>query len=62
MKYVIILCKDSTMSTNQQTHSGMAGPDNPSPKPRPEIPPVEPTPVPPSTDPIPMPPPIRAGI
>jgi hypothetical protein len=50
------------MTTNQQTKYLIAGPDNPSPKPRPEIPPVEPAPVPPTADPIPTPPPVRALI
>jgi hypothetical protein len=60
MKYVFILCKDSTMLINHLAYFSMAGEDNPSPKPKPEIPPVEPTPVPPTTDPIPTPPPVRA--
>ncbi|MDP4213331.1 MAG: hypothetical protein Q8918_17460 [Bacteroidota bacterium] len=62
MKYVINLCKDNTMPTNQQVNSTVTGPDNPSPKPPPEMPPVEPAPVPPVTDPVPTPPPVRAGI
>jgi len=69
MKYVNILCKDSTMYTNQSANSFSAfpddpgpqpGPDIPLPKPKPEMPPVEPAPVPPTTDPIPTPPPVRA--